>query len=432
MTSLLAPPALLIFPNDPSYDEARQAWNLAVDQRPAAVALPETADDVVAAVRAARSAGLRVAAQGTGHNAGPLGDLSDTVLIKTHNMRGVTIDAEMRVARVEAGALWMDVVGPAAAHGLACLHGSSPDVGVVGYTLGGGLSFYGRRYGTAASRVISFDVVTADGELVRADHRQNADLFHAMKGGGGAFGIVTAMEFELFDTGEIQAGHLFFPLERGAEVFKAWARWAPTLPDRVTTVARALRIPAMEGPPEFLRGKEFAVIQTIILGSPAESDGFMAAMRALGPMMDTMAPAPKEAIAHLHMDPPHPVPGAGDHQAFETLTDEAIDALFANLGPTLLMYDIRYGGARVESLGGPFLGFGVGITPTPEIKAMVEADLARMRTAMTPYASNRQYLNFAESAAEGELWHPEFHARLLRTKAIVDPHDVIRSNHPVA
>jgi FAD binding domain-containing protein len=431
MTSVLAPPSLLIFPDDPAYDEARVAWNLAVDQRPAAVALPETADDIVAAVRAARELGLRVAAQGTGHNAGPLGDLSDTVLIKTHRMRDVEIDAPMRVARVEAGALWEDVVGPAAAHGLAALHGSSPDVGVVGYTLGGGLSFYGRRYGTASSRVLAMDVVTADGELVRADRRENADLFHAMRGGGGAFGIVAAMEFELFDPGEIQAGHLFFPLDRGREVFKVWARWAPTLPDYVTTIARALRIPDMDGPPEFLRGKEFAVVQTIVLGSAEETDAFMAEIRALGPVIDTMGTIPKEGLAHLHMDPPEPVPGAADHQAFEALSDEAIDTLFDNLGPSLLAYDIRYGGARVAELGGPYLGFGVGIAPTPEIKAAVEGDLAHLRTALGPYASNRQYLNFAEKKAEGDLWHPEFHERLRRTKAIVDPHDVIRSNHPV-
>ena len=338
MTSLLAPSALLVLPDSPDYDEARAAWNLAVDQRPAAVALPETADDIVAVVREARARGLRVAGQGTGHNAGALGSLEDTVLIKTHRMRGVEIDAEHRVARVEAGALWMDVVGPAAEHGLACLHGSAPDVGVVGYTLGGGLSFYGRRYGTAASRALAFDVVTADGELIRADRRQNTELFRAMQGGGGAFGIVAAMEFELFAVGPVQAGHLFFELDRGREVFKAWAEWVPTLPDTAISYARVVRVPDMDGPPPHLRGKEFAIVETVVLGSVEESDALIAPMRALGAAMDTTHTAEIANMQHFHMDPPGPVPGAGDHQSFEAFGPEQVDAVFDNLGPMLLGY----------------------------------------------------------------------------------------------
>lgn len=432
MTALLAPTSLLVFPDDPGYDEARRAWNLAVDQRPAAVALPETADEVVAAVHAARAAGLRVAAQGTGHNAGALGDLSDTLLIRTHRMRDVRIDAANRVARVEAGALWMDVVGPAAAHGLACLHGSAPDVGVVGYTLGGGLSFYGRRYGTAASRVLSFDVVLADGTLVRASRRENAELFDALRGGGGAFGIVTAMEFELFAPGPIQAGHLWFPLERGREVFKAWARWVPTLPDTATAYARVVRVPDMDGPPPHLRGKEFAMIEVVLLATPAEAEALLAPVRSLGAAMDTIAPMAITGLSDLHMDPPGPVPGAGDHQAFEVLGDDAIDAVFDNLGPSLLAYTIRHGGARVASLGGPFLAFGVGIAATPDMRAAVVADLDRLRAACAPFASDREYLNFAESPTNAKLWDAATHARLRAVKAAVDPDDRIRSNHPVA
>ncbi len=433
MTSLLAPSTLLVFPDDPAYDEARRAWNLAIDQRPAAIALPETVDDVVDAVRAARGAGLRVAAQGTGHNAGPLGDLSDTMLIKTHRMRGVRIDAANRVAHVQAGALWMDVVEPAARHGLACLHGSAPDVGVVGYTLGGGLSFYGRRYGTAASRVLSFEVVTADGELLHADRRENADLFHALRGGGGAFAVVTAMEFELFAPGPIQGGHLWFELDRGREVFKAWARWAPTLPETAFATARVLRVPDIDGPPEHLRGREFAMIEAVILGTPEEADELLAPVRALGAAMDTIAPMAIEAVAHLHMDPPGPVPGAGDHQAFATFTDAAIDALFDDLGPSLLGVKVHSTvGDRLAALGGPFLAFAVGLTATPEMAVAVRADLARLRTALTPYATDREYLNFAEVAgAAGTFWDAPTHARLRAVKATFDPANVIRSNHPI-
>src|SRR5262249_45365935 len=158
---------LIVLPHDPNWNEARRAWNLAVDQQPAAVALPESADDAQAVVRWARSRGLRVAPQGTGHNAHPLGALAHTVLLKTQRMRGVEIGAAAQRARVEAGALWAEVTEAAAQHGLAALAGSSADVGVVGYTLGGGVSWLGRRYGLAANSVTAVELVDADGELIR-------------------------------------------------------------------------------------------------------------------------------------------------------------------------------------------------------------------------------------------------------------------------
>ena len=226
-------PTRQVFPLDPDlagkivragderFDQARSSWNLAADQRPAAVVFPETAEDVRAAVRLAADCGLRIAAQGTGHLAAPLGDLSDTILLKTGRMRGIRIDPAARIARAEAGVVWLEVVEAAARHGLAGLAGSSPDVGVVGYTLGGGLSFLGRKYGLAASNVDAIELVTAGGQLVRADRRHEPDLFWAMRGGGGSFGIVTAIEFRLFPVSRMYAGHLWYPIERGPDVLHA-------------------------------------------------------------------------------------------------------------------------------------------------------------------------------------------------------------------
>ena len=198
--------ALIVLPHDPSWDEARLAWNLSADQQPAAVALPETAADVQAVVRWARHRGLRIAPQGTGHNALPLGSLAHTVLLKTGRMRGVEIDASAHRARVEAGVLWGEVSDAAAEHGLAALAGSSADVGVVGYSLGGGVSWLGRRYGLASNSVTAVELVNAAGELVRADAEQNTDLFWALRGGGGSFGVVTALEFTLYPIAEVYAG----------------------------------------------------------------------------------------------------------------------------------------------------------------------------------------------------------------------------------
>ncbi len=226
-------------PGDAGWDEARQAWNLAVDQRPAAVAEPETVADVVAVVNFARERGLRVAAQGTGHAAPALAEASlhDTILVKTHRMRVVEIDPDSRRARAQAGARWADVVGPAYDHGLAALAGSSHDVGVVGYCLGGGLSWLARKHGLAANSVVAVQIVTADGRVVVADAHHDADLFWAVRGGGGSFGIVTAIELALYLVEELYAGMLAFPVERAAEVLRAWREWVRTVPDEATSVA---------------------------------------------------------------------------------------------------------------------------------------------------------------------------------------------------
>src|SRR5213593_65750 len=241
---------IVVVPGDPHWDAARQAWNLAVDQQPTAVVLAETAEDVATVVRYARANGLRVAPQGTGHNAPTLPPLQDTILLKTSAMRGVEIDPVARLARVEAGVIWVEVVEAAAEHGLAALHGSSPDVGVVGYSLGGGMGWYARKLGLAANSVTAIEVVTADGRIARVDRQNEPDLFWALRGGGGGFAIVTAIEFRLYPIEEVYAGILFFPIERASEVLHAWREWLPTAPEEVTSVGRLLQLPPIPEIPE--------------------------------------------------------------------------------------------------------------------------------------------------------------------------------------
>src|SRR5918999_445612 len=203
---------------DAEWDLARRAWNLAVDQRPALVALPANAADVVAIVRFARATGRKVAPQGTGHNASAIASLEDTILVSTQRMRGVEIDAEGQTARVQAGTLWLEVAEAATPYGLFPLSGSSPDVGVIGYTLGGGLSWLARKHGLAANHVTAIELVTPAGELVRATADEHSDLLWALRGGGGNFGVVTAMEFRLFSYGEVYAGMFIWPYERVGDV----------------------------------------------------------------------------------------------------------------------------------------------------------------------------------------------------------------------
>ena len=322
----------LVLPHDPGWNEARAAWNLAVDQQPVAVALPESAEDIVAVVRWARSRGLRIAPQGTGHNAAAMGSLAHTVLVKTERMRGIVIDPDTRTARVEAGVLWAEVSEAAAEHGLAALAGSSPDVGVVGYSLGGGISWLARRYGLAANSVTAVELVNADGELVRADAENEPDLFWALRGGGGSFGVVTALEFQLYPVSEVYAGVLFFPIERGHEVLRAWRRWIEDVPDEVTSVGRFLQFPPIPDIPEPLRGGSFVVVEATSLLDESATDELLRPLRDLGPVMDTFATIPVERLSSLHMDPEHPVPGVADGMLLRDLPEEAIDAIVASAG----------------------------------------------------------------------------------------------------
>jgi FAD/FMN-containing dehydrogenase len=437
---------LIVMPHDESWDEARLAWNLAVDQQPAAVALPESARDVGAIVRWARERGLRVAPQGTGHNAHPLGSLAHTVLLKTERMRGVAIDARAQRARVEAGVLWAEVTEAAAQHGLAALAGSSPDVGVVGYTLGGGVSWLSRRYGLAANSVTAIELINAEGEPVRADADQNADLFWALRGGGGSFGVVTALEFALYPITDVHAGVLFFPLERGAEVLRAWRRWVDTVPDEVTSVGRFLQFPPVPALPEHLRGQSFAVIEAVSLLGQDASDELLGPLRELGPQLDTFATIPAHSLDRLHMDPEHPVPGAGDGMVLSDLNDAAIDALVQTAGAgshsPLLSVELRHaggalarkvpGGGAVSSVNGRFLLFAVGMAPTPDAGTAVKAQVELVQNALVPWDAGRAYSNFATKRERGERLFGDLTYRRLQTvKATVDPDDVFRSNHPV-
>ncbi len=437
----------IVIPEHGRFDEARRAWNLAVDQRPAAVVFAESPSDVVAAVLFAREHGLRVAPQGTGHNAPPLGDLSETILLKTERMRGVRIDPEARTARVEAGVLWLEVVEAAARHGLAALAGSSPDVGVVGYTLGGGMSWLGRKYGLSANNVEAVEVVTADGRLARADRDHEPDLFWALRGGGGSFGVVTAIELRLFPITDVYAGILWFPIERGPEVMHAWRELtAAELPNELTTVGRYLQLPPLPEIPEPVRGKSFVIVEAIHLGRPAQADELLAPLRALNPVNDTIATIPVPELSQLHMDPEQPVPGTGDGATLAQLPAKAIDALDkvagAGSGSPLLSVEIRhlegeFARPRPEhgalaAIDAKYVLYAVGISPTPEATALVGAQVQRVKRSIEPWTARHMYLNFAETRRDARtLWSEHTHHRLQRIKRAVDPDDVIRSNHPV-
>src|SRR5581483_6303034 len=398
----------LVLPGDEGWDAARAAWNLAVDQRPAAVAIPENVHDVIELVHWAREQGFRIAPQGTGHNASALGDLAGTVLLKTSKLRGVSVDPAARTARAAAGTLWEEVSEAAAEFGLAALQGSSPDVGVVGYTLGGGLSFLARTHGIGSNNVSAIELVTADGELRRVDRENDPDLFWALRGGGGAFGVVTAIELELFPIASVYAGHLWFPVDRAEEVLRAWRDWTETVSVEITSVGRILQLPPLELIPEPVRGRSWAVVQAVYAGeSLEEAARLLEPMRALGPEIDTFDVMTMPELSHLHMDPEQPVPGLGDGGMLDRLDDDAIDAFVgAVVGKPFISAEIRHlGGAVAEarpehgalaSFDAPYLTFAVGMLPVPELRAPLTQAVHGFMDALAPWSAAHTYMNFAE------------------------------------
>jgi hypothetical protein len=435
-------------PGDAAYDAARLPWNVAVDQRPAAVAYPHSAEEVSALVRAASDAGLRVAPQSTGHNAGPLAarGLDDVVVVRTSDMNLVIADPGAEIVRVEGGAVWEPAVAAAAAHGRAVLHGSSPDVGIAGYSLGGGIGWYARKLGLATNSLTAVELVIGDGTHVRASAEENPALFWALRGGGGSFGVVTALEFRTYPIQTAYAGVLMWDIARTEEVLREWSAWAPDAPDEVSTSFRVLRLPPMPELPDFIRGRSVALIDGAVLGSDERGEEILRGLRALRPELDTFGRVPAPSLVRLHMDPEGPSPFTSDSRMFGSFPGAAVDAFVEAVGPdaetSLLMAELRQlggalarpheGGGVLSHLDGQFVGFAGAIAATPEMGAQGHADATSLMGALEPWSNGRQYLNFAENVVDTrDAYADAAWRQLAGIRSAVDPHGIFAANHPV-
>jgi hypothetical protein len=435
-------------PDDSDWDQARAAWNLVADQRPEGVVFAENAADVAATVRFAAENGLKVAAQGTGHGAAPLAPLDGTILLKTERMRGIEIDAGEQTARVEAGVLVLELSEAAGEHGLSSMPGSSPDVGVTGYTLGGGLSWLGRRHGFACNRVTAIELVDATGEARRVDAGSDADLFWALRGGGGGYAVITALHLALLPIDEIYAGALVFPAEVGADAVRAYRDWIAGVPDEVTSVVRFITPPPIPDVPEPIRGRPLLTIDAACIGGQAEGEATIAPLREIGEtIMDTFAWMPAAGLCRIHMDPENPVPGIGEGGTIRELSDEAIDAFVSVAGPgsgsPLLLSELRHlGGAlgRPDESGGAlshldagFAMYSVGMPMTPELGEAIPAHLAKIAETMRPWRADGSYFNFVEGRCDVDaILPPDVCARLGEVKRKWDPDGRIVANHAVS
>ncbi|WP_136517319.1 FAD-binding oxidoreductase [Cellulomonas telluris] len=432
----------VLTPGQDGFEEERTGFNLAVRHRPDVVVGATTPADVAAAVRHAAARGWAVAVQGTGHGASV--PLDGGLLVSTRRMAEVGVEPSTRTARVDAGARSGQVVEAAAVHGLAPLNGSAPHVGVVGYTLGGGLPLLGRSHGWAADRVRALEVVTADGR----QHRVGPDdeLFGGLLGGRDNVGIVTAMEFELVPITELYGGGLFFDAERVPGLLEGYVAWAADLPRSMNTSLALVPFPDDPVLPEPMRGRRVYHVRIACTAGPGVGELLVQPLRELGPrLLDTLAVLPYRESASIHDDPPVPMPWAADNAMLTGLDSRAIATLLAHVRdeasvPTIVELR-RLGGALADA--GPHASL-VGhrsaaymlavLTPLegPDTQ-QAHRVLGRLFEDLTPWTTGR-FLNFmghgphADHARTRTAYEPADLERLARLKALHDSANTFRAN----
>jgi FAD/FMN-containing dehydrogenase len=437
----------VLLPGDVGYDDERAVWNLNHELVPAVIVVPESAADVQAAVTFAVRQHRPVLVKTTGHQI--VGRAHGAVVIATRRMNDVAIDAFGRTARVGAGVIWSEVIEKAAKAGLAPLSGSNPTVGVSGYTLGGGLSpTLGRSQGYAADHVRSLDVVTADGVLRHVDAESEPELFWALRGGKGNFGVVTALEFDLFPVPRLYGGAIYFPGERMADVLRAWTDWHPGTPETMVSSFAALRLPALPELPEPLRDAFTVSLRIAYTGTSEDGERMIAPLRAIAPaVLDTVADMPYTAVASIHNEPTEPAPYYERSITLRAFPAQAQDKLVELVGPdsqtSMWIAELRVlGGAwdrepavpnAVATRGLPYVLLGVAVGPLSE-EQQLKRSVAELLDGMKPWQGDRRMVNNLapdEAADAAAIYGPERYERLASIKKTYDPANMFRLNHNV-
>ncbi|GAB3748125.1 FAD-binding oxidoreductase [Nocardiopsis nanhaiensis] len=435
-------------PGSEGHERGRSGMQLLDRHEPDTVVEAATAEDVRAAVAVAADLGLTVAAQRTGHGHGA--GMRGGIVVDTRNLSQVQVDPERRTARAGAGATWQDVIDAAAAYGLAPLSGSAPGVGAVSYTLGGGLSLMARRYGYAADHVRGIDLVTADGCHRRVDADSDRDLFWALRGGGSSFGLVTAMEFDLFPVARLYGGSLFLDATDHPDVLEAWLRWAEGTPGELTSGVSALVYPDVAGVPEPMRGRLIVQVSLAWSGPPADGPPVVAPLRTAAPvLMDTLRELPYTESGTVFDEHDDQAGFRGEALLVDTVAPGALTELarlVAAERPFMSVVWLRQlGGAlarppevpnavghRTAAHALSVLTF-TGTDGTGETAAMAELR-AEVAELFAPHTLGRSAnLSFGPVTGDevGAMYEPETLRRLSQIRDRVDPHRRIHSNRPL-
>jgi FAD/FMN-containing dehydrogenase len=437
-------PGRVLLPSEAGYDAARAGFSLGNLPTPDVVVLVTSAAEVAAAVDFARDQQLPVGVKATGHNFGfrwPGG-----LMINTERMQGVTIDPFQRIARVEAGVKWMSVINAAYEYGLAPLSGSTSDVGVVGYTLSGGMGWMLRKYGAAVDSVIAAEIVTADGQLRRVSASSHPDLFWGLRGGGGNFGVVTALEFQLYPVSQLYGGNLIFPIERAQDVLATYSQLIERAPEELTSSFKLMRLPPSPELPELLRGRAVVVLGAAYLGTPADADKLLRPLRALGDvLLDSFRMLPTIALDAIANDPLHSPATRRTTLMLKSLDSATISALLDIAGadatnPVMLLEVRHLGGAMTRVAPetaafsqrfAPLLFQTIDIAASPAQAAQAEQKAARVFAMLEPLATGGvlpSWLGDGDLGVERTraAYTAGRYARLMQLKDVYDPDNLFR------
>ena len=437
----------LVQPGDALYDEARKVYNAMIDKRPALVVRCADVADVIACVNFARENRMLLAVRGGGHNGGGLGVCDDGLVIDLSAMRGIRVDPKAHTARVEGGCRWGDVDHATHAFGMATPAGIISTTGVGGLTLGGGIGHLSRRFGLTIDNLLAVDVVLADGRFVSASERENEDLFWAVRGGGGNFGVVTSFEFRLHALDTVAAGPTLWPLDRAAEIMKWYRDFIVKAPPELNGFFAFLTVPPAPPFPEHLHLQKMCGVVWCYAGDPAQADTLLEPARALEPALYGVGPMPYPTLQSA-FDGLYP-PG---HQWYwradfvNELPDEAIALHVAHgsqlpsMQSTMHLYPIDGAVHRVGRKDTPFhyrdakwAEVIVGVDPDPANRDRITAWCKNYWEALHPHSAGGAYVNFMmdEGAERVQATYRDHYPKLAAIKAKYDPGNLFRVNQNI-
>jgi FAD/FMN-containing dehydrogenase len=441
----------LILPGDPRYDRSRSVFNAMIDRRPALIAGCTTTADVAAAVGFARESGLVVAVRGGGHSVAGLSVCEGGIVIDLAGLNGIDVDPAGKTARCGGGVLWGDFDAAAQEHGLHTPGGRVTTTGVGGFTTGGGYGWTSSKYGLACDNLISAEVVLANGSVVTASEEENAELFWAIRGGGGNFGVVTEFEFRLHELGPtVLAGLTLWPLDRAGEIMRAWRDYADEAPDELSTACIVVTAPPEPFVPDYMQGKPALGIAVMYVGDPEEGMTVVRPLRDLGPAVDHVQPMPYTAF-QAALDPlaPHGMRSYWRGEYMSHLPDAAIDT-FLEHAPTLTAAAAPLSQAVIFRIGqavtavaedatafshreSTYLFHPISMWADPADDERLIAANRGFADAMRRFGTGGAYLNFTPEpdrvrGAYGETKY----ARLVAAKDTYDPDNLFRLNQNIA
>jgi len=435
----------LVRPGDPTYDEDRKIFNGMIDRRPALIARARSAADVAETIKFATAQGLPLSVRGGGHGIAGFAVIDDGVVADCSLMKDVRVDPDARTIVAGAGCRWGDVDGASGAHGLATTGGTISTTGIAGFTLGGGVGFLSKKFGLACDNLIDAEVVLADGSIVRANSKENPDLFWAIRGGGGNFGVVTSFTYQAHPVTDITFSLYMWPADTGVDHLSFYRDYVPTTPPEFVAIGMFGTAPPMPFIDESIHGEEVVIIGALYIGSPEEAAPYIEPIASRSPIGSVSLPMPYMVAQQLlDASAPEGVRNYWRSAFMDSVPDEALQVMTAGApgkkSPMSLVQLINVGPSpEVDNAfpgrEHPFLYHLITVWTDP---AEDEAQIGwntKLSNDLKPYSANSAYLNFVSDDAGPDRVKNTFgkkYDRLVELKRRYDPQNLFRSNQNIA